>query len=359
MPQPQPFMREKSLWIIISLLALALLLVIFNQLRQDQALKELRQPAIVPEAGKPAAIAVDSVTTTIPTTVPTANSSATTTIGTATTTAPEMHLEVNRRPFGSLTSPDGRWRLDHQKTEEPQNGVVTVTHRLILRSLVGQADQVVYTAKEYIKDTFEAVQGKPLAANWNVVGWSADGKKVYYVATPYMEGLGGAYPDGEAGAESLHEVVVESGAHTKLYVSSGSFPSHGILDVIPQKNIVLTTDFVQVQARIFAMELGGKNKRVIFQGRAGQDVSAVVLNGDGTRVAIVTNESDPSEPNGGAYLYRVYGYDLVRNTPTSFTSLDVNGAGNPVFHSYQDGKWQAMMQFSFMEGDVKHVFNAY
>lgn len=342
-------MREKSLWIIISLLALALLLVIFNQLRQDQTLKELRQGRMSPEQ-EPAVVMGVSVNSIASTTKPM----------TATTTqvAPEeMRLELTRRPYGSLTSPDGRWRLDHQRTEESSSDrVLTVTHQLILRGLFGQPDRTIYTAKEYLNQgRFEALPGKPFASSWTPAGWSADGKKVYYTATPYMDGLGGAYADFEGGSMSLHEVTVDGGVHKQTYTTAGDIPMNGIQDVLPQRNLMVSTDYAQNIARVFVMDLNGQNKRMVLQTKPNQGISAVVLNGDGTRFAVVTHEADNQGEDGvGAYLYRVTGYDLVKKAPLNLVLQEMDM--RPEFRGYAMGKWQSLTQFTLMEASAERVF---
>jgi hypothetical protein len=159
-------------------------------------------------------------------------------------------MSQERGAFGSIMSPDGEWRVVVRETGDYAKSVM---HELELQGVREKSSKTLLevTEKANPKDVTN-----PGTTKWKAAGWSADGKKVYYIAQPqYYVSFDGQ--PAETFGNQLFEVDVASKKSVMLIsLNTGSMVGEGYLDVYPQKDRVLYL----LNGELFTNRLGGGDK---------------------------------------------------------------------------------------------------
>lgn len=237
-------MREKTMWIVIVLLALALLLVIFTQAEQGRHMRRLSRM-------EPASRMMEGVFSRMP-------RATSTTLPNEKEVPPEkippFVSENGRVALGSVLSPDGQWMMQLIETGAPDN---MIEHRIILKGVKGQPNRVLVTQSETAKT---AKSEEPGTHRWHLAGWSKDGKKLY-VATEMVYGYGTDGPRGATYGEELWEISVESGTMKKIYTApkADAIYGNGFVDVSAIQNQLLT----MTNGKVYLSDVKGGSRREV------------------------------------------------------------------------------------------------
>lgn len=235
----------------------------------------------------------------------------------------EVTSTGGREQFGSQVSPDGKWLLTEKHTESENEGVTSVEHQLIAKSLSGQGEKVIFEKKEASKfdqaKGFVEVDGKKLASNWTPAGWSKDGTKAYYAVTPKTEGLGGWYPNSNINFEKIMEVNVETQTDKEVFNPKAGYVLTGVadFDAASQKALSLEqkdSDKENVSIVTLTDLKTGKAQELLATNKMMEQVDGVgyaMFSPNGDKVAVVTYTNPKEEATKDAPAFRDYQLFIV------------------------------------------------
>lgn len=238
----------------------------------------------------------------------------------------EVTSTGGREQFGSQVSPDGKWLLTEKHSESEVDGLRTIDHQLIAKSLEGQGEKVLFTLKE--KDQvspaggIEAVKGSRFSSDWTPAGWSKDSTKAYYAVTPRTEGLGGWYPNSNINFEKIMEVDVETQTDKEVFNPKVGSVLSGVadFDAASQKALSLEqkdSDKENVSTVTLTDVKTGKTQELLATNKMLEQVDGVgyaMFSPNGDKVAIVTytNPTEEATKDGPAFRnYELFIVDLA------------------------------------------------
>ncbi len=284
-------MKDKLFIIAITFLATSGLFLGYALYNESQKYSELRLMYINQQNSAPK-------TNTIPDTT---KQTATETKTTSTTTTNPTTTVLGREAFGPQISPDGKWILTLEETQNDPS-ISETQSSIILKGLFGQGSRVVASSNK--------IRLEP-------AGWSADGLKFYYSSKTFAtDGCGGAYPELSYAGDTLYEVILDSGKRKTIFetVASGCGNFFGLRDVHAAKNMVV---FEEPSAAsdvpkysIYTSDLIGRSKKLVTTISNTQGITAGALSPDGTKIAIVQNQ----QISGFDYTYKLFIINLADGT---------------------------------------------
>lgn len=240
-----------------------------------------------------------------------------------------------REQFGSQVSPDGKWLLTEKHTESEADGVTTVDHQLIAKSMDGQGEKVLFEKKEANKfdqsKGLVEVDGKRIASDWTPAGWSKDGKKAYYAVTPKTEGLGGWYPNSNISFEKIMEVDTETQTDKEIFNPKTGYILSGIADFDAASQKALSSDKDSKVITLTDIKTG-KTEEVFdtkrFTGDAQSDgIGYAMFSPSRNKVAVVTYLNPKDEATADAPAFRQYTLWIVDLVKPNIKNVPQKDAG--------------------------------
>lgn len=176
-----------------------------------------------------------------------------------------------RMVLSSPMSPDGKWKL---QVEEKGDADVVITHELKLVSLENEKSQTVLSVQE---KAYTGDMTLPGTTSWRAAGWSADGKKVYYLTQPVLPGDAYAHPISVFG-DRLYVVDLEKKTSELVNKSGSSSFREGYMDVYPGKDRVVYV----VDGKLFFNRMRGDDKTLLEN----PGVIKAILNPSADKIAV-------------------------------------------------------------------------
>jgi len=188
------------------------------------------------------------------------------------------------------------------------------------RGIVGGTDGVSNDKMELVKDL-------SLSELWHVVGWSVDGKKIYFVTSVEPTGLGGNYPSFSLGYSNLYEFDVDSAIQWPFAIkkdvlleNKGCFAMmSGIKDVYSEKGKAVLAGGKKVSLYDF------KSKTTEVVAELQKDVMFVVLNSDVSKIGVITHIGLGESQQLGGHDYRISVVDLKTKKVKELKALKNTG----------------------------------